>query len=480
MRHAPALAVFMLMISLLLPCPARAESDSMFMADKADNNASQTLTTLSIVYWDYYGHGPLVVARELGLFQKRGLDVRLQAKDWEQDDSFKRNLEIDGWVEIMHKEQASAPTSGAVAVLALAESQGADILAASVELKTLADLKGRSIGLDTDFYLFFLHTVLESTGLGLEDVTVHSMGQYDDLDPFFNGQWDAVVTYGDYQDAADSDQAERVYTLASTRDFPMTMVEVLVLRNSVLASSPDAAQKLAEAWYEAVDWCKAHPAEARTIMAQAFGYETRYVSRDSLGTRILGREENARIMAADGPLFDLAERINGFLLEQNLVSEPVDIEAFLHTGSALAAAGDVAESGGARTMAPSPTAVFSPRTGTESPDTVARLLLERFGAGHASAADYAARDGRGEIVSEAASMAEQIQEEDPMTWDLTDLKYEVAEQEPTTALVTINGDYVKSRGGESWKRLVSVTARLSVENSMWVVENWDEVLEAVY
>src|SRR5258706_16469269 len=101
---------------------------------------------------------------------------------------------------------------------------------------------------------------------------------------FASGEFDCVGVFAPFWLTA----LERPgsHELFSSKDFPGTIPDHIVLSRKLVDSNPKAAQKLVDAWYETLAWIKDNPAEATKIMAKAA--ETSTDEYDSLaeGTTI--------------------------------------------------------------------------------------------------------------------------------------------------------------------------------------------------
>ncbi|WP_243544356.1 ABC transporter substrate-binding protein [Pseudodesulfovibrio tunisiensis] len=207
-----------------------------------------------------------------------------------------------------------------VVLFALAESAGGDGIVAQPGLDSLADLSGRVVGLhkSSTSYFFFL-TALERAGVDEENLRVREMLSEDMTRAFLAGELDAAVTWQPWLER----MARRpgAHVLVSSRDFPRTIVDVLVMRKQMADDAPQVCMGLARAWFDAVDWMQSHPVEANAIIGDALGIAPNRVADMLAGVRFLGREENREFLARSRPgnIFEVADRAGRFWTQRGFI-----------------------------------------------------------------------------------------------------------------------------------------------------------------
>lgn len=146
------------------------------------------------------------------------------------------------------------------------ESAGGDGIVAKPEIRTVADLRGKKIAFaraTPSHYLLF--KVLQAAGLtpaDIEQVQMEDPGNAGQA--FLGGKVDAAVTWEPFlTQVRDSGKG---HILASSKDFPGTIVDVLVASSKLLAK-PDALKRSIRGWLRSVEYIKAHPQESAQIMA---------------------------------------------------------------------------------------------------------------------------------------------------------------------------------------------------------------------
>ena len=189
----------------------------------APAQAQETKVTLGMSGWT--GFAPLTLADKAGIFKKNGLDVELKMIP-QKDRHLALASKAIQCAATTVETHVAWNTNGVpiVQIFQLDKSYGADGLAVRNEVKSFADLKGKTIGVSapgTSPY-FGLAWMLSKNGMSLKDVKVVSLEPQPAAQAFVSGQNDAAMTYEPYLSTVRANpQAGKI--LATTIDYPMGM-----------------------------------------------------------------------------------------------------------------------------------------------------------------------------------------------------------------------------------------------------------------
>lgn len=151
-------------------------------------------------------------------------------------------------------------------LLVMDVSNGADALLARPGIAGVHDLKGRRVGVETTALgRYELDRALGQVGLTFRDVTVVPLTVDQHLAAYDEGRIDAAVTF---EPARSQLLARGAHTIFSSADIPGEIVDVLVVRDSLLHERPALVEQLREAWLDAVELLKREPLASATAMAQ--------------------------------------------------------------------------------------------------------------------------------------------------------------------------------------------------------------------
>jgi NitT/TauT family transport system substrate-binding protein len=258
---------------------------------------------LKIGYSVWVGYGPLFIAAEKGYFAEQGLDVEL-VKVEDPKDRFVAlaGNQLDGLVTTLDTQSqfynAETPFK---AIFGLDESSGGDGIVVNGDIATVADLKGKKIGVNVgSVSQFFLEYVLEQNGMTDADVTLVKMKQGDVPAALASNNVDAGVTWEPHLSKS---VAAGSKLLISSKETPGLIVDIMVVRGDVLSANPTVGGALFAAWNQAVDYWKANTDDANTIMAKGLGgfYESGAdIAADLAGATLFDAEHNAKFFGSTG------------------------------------------------------------------------------------------------------------------------------------------------------------------------------------
>ncbi|KZB64464.1 taurine ABC transporter substrate-binding protein [Thalassospira lucentensis] len=290
----------------------------------APASANQELT---IAHSTWVGYGPLYIARDKGFFEEEGLDVDLVVME-----DVKTRMpalaagRIDVAVTTIDTVLAFySPEHPLSYLFALDDSRGGDGIVAGKDIKTIADLKGKSIAFtEGSVSQFFLSVLLKDAGMKLSDVNALNMSAGDAGAAFVAQKVDAAVTWEPWLTRGkDTDHG---HVLVDSTKTPGLITDIMVTTNDMLEKNRPAMEGLYRAWSKAIAWQKDNVEEADEIMAKGVGgwledpavfAETRagIVFYDDAMNKtfmdpaneggILGTIKNAKVLGEEGGLFTI-------------------------------------------------------------------------------------------------------------------------------------------------------------------------------
>jgi NitT/TauT family transport system substrate-binding protein len=218
------------------------------------------------------GYGPLFIAQEKQYYEQNGVKVELsKIEDPKLRFAALAAGQLDGLVSTLDALSLYyKPDLQIQAVLALDTSSGGDGIVAKKDIKSVADLKGRTVaynpGSVSDFYLNY---VLQEAGLTIADVQAVSMKQDDAGAALVAGKVDAAVTWEPWLSKAKEAPDGQVLTDSSKT--PGLIVDVLIFRKDVIQSRKAEVQAMIKGWMQANEYYKTNKDDAVAIMAKSVG-----------------------------------------------------------------------------------------------------------------------------------------------------------------------------------------------------------------
>jgi NitT/TauT family transport system substrate-binding protein len=288
---------------------------------------AQDASKIALGMSGWTGFAPLTLADKAGIFKKNGLDVEIKMIPQKDRHLALASGAIQCAATTVETHVAwNANGVPIVQIFQMDKSFGADGLAVRNDVKTFADLKGKSIGVSapgTAPY-FGLAWMLSKNGMSLKDVKLVSLEPQPAAQAFVAGQNDAAMTYEPYLSTVRSNPTAGKI-LATTLDYPMVM-DTVGCAPTWLKSNAKAAQALTNSYFEALDMIKADPAKANEIMGSAVKQSGEQFAKSSAFLRWQDKAANQKFFA--GELTAFMKDAEKILLEAGVIRKgPEDLSA---------------------------------------------------------------------------------------------------------------------------------------------------------
>jgi NitT/TauT family transport system substrate-binding protein len=228
---------------------------------------------LRLRYAVWVGFGPLFVAEEKGFFEREGVEVELiRMDDHTAAMAALYAGQVDALVTATQDVVAfSEPDEEPLAcILALDESRGGDGILATEDIRTIADLEGKSVAFGfRGISQFYVNVLLKEAGLSEADIEVVDLPADKAAEAFMLQEVDAAVTWEPY--LTQSRSVAHGHLLTDTRERPGLLGDCLTTKPSIFNDRKADFQAVARAWDAAVQHVETHPDEANAIMARRMG-----------------------------------------------------------------------------------------------------------------------------------------------------------------------------------------------------------------
>lgn len=292
---------------------------------------AQDLPKVAIGMSGWTGFAPLSLAEKSGIFKKNGVDVTI--KMIPQKD---RHLAIaSGDVQCAATTVETYINWNAngvpiTQVVQLDKSYGADGLAARNSIAKIADLKGKTIGVDapgTTSY-FSLGWILKKNGLTMKDVKLTTLSPQAAANAFNTGtDIDAAMTYEPYLSAVrDNKAAGKI--IATTLDYPMVM-DTFGCTPKFIKENPRLVQAMVNSYFEAVEMIKSDPAKSNDIMGSVVKQTGDAFAKSSAYLRWQDKDANKKFFA--GEIQSFSKEAADLLLELGIIKSIPDLNSLADT-----------------------------------------------------------------------------------------------------------------------------------------------------
>jgi NitT/TauT family transport system substrate-binding protein len=280
---------------------------------------------LKVGWHTWPGYFPIALAAQRGLFAKHGVAVETML--YESALSSHPDLlagKIDGATGTLADAllmDGRLPDNVRV-VLVADSSAGGDVVVATPDIATVADLQGKRVGARLgSFSELFVLTMLRMNHLTKADVTLLKV-EPKDVPTAIPEVIQAGHTWGQGISQA---LAKGNHIIFSSSDTPGLILDLVIFRTKVIETRPDDIRAFIAAWLEAVDYWRAHPTEGNTAIAEVTGMQRGQLS--TAGLKLFNLQDNLQAFTpgVDTTSLSVSSEVNrAFLINSGgLTSAPV-------------------------------------------------------------------------------------------------------------------------------------------------------------
>lgn len=269
------------------------------------------------------GYESLYLARDLGYYK----DTPIRLVDYPSASELIRgfrNQNLEAVTLTLYEALLVAETELDVRiVLILDSSNGADAVLAKPKIKTLEEIKGKRIGVESGALgAFVLTRALEKVDLMPKDVQIVSLGVSEHEQAFKQGKVDAVVTFEPTRSKLLADGANLLF---DSSQIPGEILDVLVVREELLKKQPSAVQDLLDGYFSALKYLKENPQDAARRIAPREGVTPNQFLKSLEGLVIHDLQENKQILGKTNTVSnEKVKKVSQFMVENKLLNKKSD------------------------------------------------------------------------------------------------------------------------------------------------------------
>ena len=278
--------------------------------------------------WPGYVHA--YIAQEKGFFKEEGVEVELALIEG-VDENLKhfREGDFDAAFGLQSDAMLLAAQGVPLRIVYVADfSNGGDVIISKLDIRTVSALKGKRVSVDklNSFNHIFLVALLRLNGLAETDVSIVPVPASAVPKALDEGTIDAGQTWEPYQSQA---MAKGFRLLASTRDAPGIVTDVLMFRSEVVENRPEDVRKIVKGLFRALRFRATNANEAYAIMSKAYNIPPGSLKRTIQGNIFPDLDANIEAFEkTEEPtsLFRTGAIISDFLLKKIVIEKPVDLD----------------------------------------------------------------------------------------------------------------------------------------------------------
>ena len=271
------------------------------------------------------GYEPLYLGRDLGMFPESSFRMVEYQNSSEVGRAF-RNQAIDVAALTLDEVLYAAADGMDPVVIAVTDiSIGADAILAQPGIKSLADLKGKRVGLEIgSIQSLLVARALELSNMELKSIVPIMIPADHQVGALQSGQVDAVAVFEPGRSELVSQGFKELFNSAQ---IPGEIVDVLVTRRDFLAAHPDEIALLRAMWFTSLDRFLADTTKTLRLIVQREHATPQVAAQVLAGIHFPRPQEDSLLLRTSSPsLLLTAKRIDAALCSAGILSKPLPTE----------------------------------------------------------------------------------------------------------------------------------------------------------
>ncbi len=279
------------------------------------------------VYW-------MTIADAKGWFKEAGLNVTTV----DVNSNYIQSLQdtVDGKLDtnsftLFDLVNFNAKGAGLVMVIDADDSFGSDALVAKKEINSVADLKGKTIGVAKGFYSeYVLEVVLNQAGVPVDSVKIVDVQDEKSPEAFASGSFDAIETYQPYVDGVVKNGGHIIWY---SSEVPGLIPSGDAFKQSFIDAHPKEMAAFVGVWNKTTGFIKSNPDDAFDIIAARYNSTRADIAAFAQTDKILNLEDNLTAFSYGLGLESLhggVNRINVYLINHKMITKAVDSTEILN------------------------------------------------------------------------------------------------------------------------------------------------------
>jgi len=309
------------------PAPVASSDNSASTSTVASATTEEKLSgkPFQIGYNQWIGSVGVFLAKEKGYFKDAGLDVQMKQFAGPADSvppliggQLDAALTTADTAILLSQQANQNPVKN---VFITDTSAGADAVVAQGNIKTLKDLKGKTVAATKgQCNELLLLKGLRSAGLSDKDVTITNMDADAAGAAVVAKKVPAAVTWEPWITKARNAGAKVIY---STSDAPNLILDVVTVSQKTMTEKPADVRALVAACVKGNEYAIKNPQEAAKVAAKYFGSTEKEALDMMTKVKLYTGADNARLMgtdAAPGPVAQSAKEISDFFVSEKVMT----------------------------------------------------------------------------------------------------------------------------------------------------------------
>lgn len=231
---------------------------------------------VTCMYPVWVGFGPVHLANELGYFEEEGIAVdEILDDDMPNGVAAMERGDIDCYLRTVGEYQGLGRRKDTQGIIigTIDISTGGDGWAADGSIKSVCDLKGKTIAVEPNLpaRLILQEALRRECDLSIRDTNLSDIAAADAIGVFASPDVAAVGTYEPVLSQVVAAHTDRgAHILVSSADYEDLILDIILVHTDELAANPEKYVKFLRGIYRAIDYFNTNRAEAIPIIARQF------------------------------------------------------------------------------------------------------------------------------------------------------------------------------------------------------------------
>ena len=308
-------------------------SAAVLAAMTAVSDPALSAETIRMLAPTWLGFAPVHVANDMGCFKEEGLEVDYKFEDDRTNvmAAYARgDIDVDMRTVGEHQGRPRDASTPGVIIGTIDESVGGDGVITDDAIKSVADLKGKTVAAEPNIPArLLLQMELKKAGLTLNDLKIKDIATADTGAVFVDPSISAIATYEPFMSqAVKASNRPGARVFFSSKDYRGIIIDVITARKEDLAAKPAKYASFLKCIYKAVDFSKADPAKYAEMAASHFGLtpaEVTDILTTSLAyTSLADAKAYLGAPGARGKLHDIFDTVMALNLENGAADTKLD------------------------------------------------------------------------------------------------------------------------------------------------------------
>lgn len=275
----------------------------------------------------WLGYQPLYLAERVGAYAGQGVEMRELPTSLDTVRAFRRG-DIKAAALTLEEALMLAESGMPLCIpLVMSYSNGADTLLVKEGIETLAELKGKRIGVEnTAVGAHMLARALELGELGLTDVTVVPVDLESHYQAFVEGRVDALISFEPLRSQLLAQGAKELF---SSAEIPNEITDLLVIEQGYFEQHPQQVSALLKGWFKGLTLMLGEmDMSQQAWLQQRTGLNAGELEQGLKLIRFHSQEKNAAILSQRQHPFRLAARkVNEDMLQRRVIGQRMPIDS---------------------------------------------------------------------------------------------------------------------------------------------------------